>query len=38
MTTLKLDLRYWPTYTLARSSDGEWSRFENLPPAADPQE
>ena len=26
MTTLKLDLKYWPTFTLSRSTAGEWSR------------
>ena len=26
MTTLKLDLRYWPTFVLERTADGEWER------------
>jgi len=26
MSTLKLDLRYWPTYVLQRGADGEWTR------------
>lgn len=26
MTTLKLDLKYWPTFCLNRGPDGEWAR------------
>ena len=31
MTTLKLDLKYWPTYMLERADDGEWSRSAIAP-------
>jgi hypothetical protein len=26
MTTLKLDLKYWPTFCLHRHASGEWAR------------
>ncbi len=29
MNTLKLDLKYWPTFRLTRGADGEWAR-ENV--------
>ena len=32
MTTLRLDLTYWPTFTLERGADGEWTRAEVAPP------
>jgi len=35
MTTVKLDLHYWPTYKLERAGDGEWQRTE-MPPPSEP--
>ena len=35
MTTLKLDLKYWPTFTLSRSAAGEWSRTMEAPAEAE---
>ena len=29
MTTLKVDLKYWPTYRLSRTAGGDWERIDN---------
>ena len=31
LTTLKLDLQYWPTFTLESDAAGEWARTMHPP-------